>query len=123
MAGKSGREIPVNVKVATATTTVNLSKVAVRVRYDVPGYESGGLTWADVANKDGSHKDGYLVEKDGNVLGLVYKWDDGKWTAQRVEAGYANPGVGYAFTSSLRSAKTRTEAVAKVVAWASTSVY
>lgn len=103
------------VSVPTATVVVKLTKVAVRCRYDIPAYESGGLTWADVANKDGHTKDGYLVEKGGEVIGLAYKWADGDWTVQKVLPGYANPGVGYAFSALLYSAKTRTAAVAKLV--------
>ncbi len=109
--------------IPTSAVAVTLTKVAVRVRYDIPAYASGGLTWADVENKDGFTKDGYLVEKDGKVVGLAFKWDDGKWTGQNVLPGYSNPGVGYAFESSLRSGKTRTEVIAKILRWATSDIY
>lgn len=111
-----------NVNISTAHTTVKLTKVAVRVRYDIPGHESGGLTWVDIGDKD-HNKDGYLVEKDGKVIGLAYKWDDGKWTGQTVTPGYTNAGVCYAFGSSLYSGETRYEALAKIVYWADHSNY
>lgn len=95
-------------------TTLKLTKMRSRTRYDIAGYESGGLPWGEV-DPDG---DGYLVATtDGKILGEVYKWDDGKWSASRLNPR-VNLGEGaWAFESTLYSAKTRTEALGKLIYW------
>lgn len=110
--------------VATSTVPVKLTKVAIRCRYDIAGYESGGLTWVDVLDKD-RFKDGYLVEMDGKVIGLVYKHDSAEWSGQKpatLPEG-ALPVGAYGFASVLYSGKTRYEAVAKIVYWATRPTY
>lgn len=114
------------VSVPTATTPVTLTKVAVRCRYDVPGYTTGGLCWADLANKEGARTDAYLVWKAGKAIGYVEKADKG-WTGMKAStaatAALPDPD-GVAFVCCLQGEfKTRVEALASLVYWASKNNY
>lgn len=104
--------------VATGNKVV-LTKVRTRTAYNVPTYENGGLTYTTGAKaKDG---DAYMVtSKDGTVLGLLYKWDGVSscpepWSAQKVLPALTNAPGFYAFASSLRTGKTRAEALGKLL--------
>lgn len=96
-------------------TKLKLAKMRSRTRYDIAGYESGGLPWGEL-DPDG---DGYLVSTaEGKVIGEVYKWDDGKWSASKINKRIDLGEGKWAFECGLYSGKTRAEALAKLVYWA-----
>lgn len=102
-----------NVTVPSALVTLTLTKISTRYRYDIPGYESGGLVWCDTADVS-RYKDSYLVTKGGKVLGLVYECD-GEWTSQKVcDVTLPEGSTAHAFSSRLYTGETCREAVAKL---------
>lgn len=103
-------------KIPFTCMTVKLSKMESRTRYDVPGYESGGLPYGYLSTNGAA----YLVSNaKGEVLGCVEKWGNGPkpWTASRLNSTVTLDPVteGYAFSSNLLSGKTRNEALVRLL--------